>query len=77
MRDRGKVRGKALRELRDQVRVARMWVDAVCIDQDDLTEKGTYVAMEGKIYTYAGHTVIYLGARVRMTDHLLRNSKRF
>jgi hypothetical protein len=51
----------ALRDLRDPAGVLRLWADALCIDQSNNNEKGMQIAMMGKIYAAARHTVIYLG----------------
>jgi len=51
----------ALCDLRDESRALRLWVDALCIDQSDLGEKGIQVAMMGNIYAAADRTVIHLG----------------
>ena len=51
----------ALRGLRLQDRVRFLWVDAVCINQDDLAEKGRQVAMMGLIYKSARQVICWLG----------------
>ena len=38
-----------------------LWVDAICINQDDVTEKAKQVAIMGRIFMSASRTVIYLG----------------
>jgi hypothetical protein len=63
----------ALCDLRDESRVSRLWVDALCINQSDLGEKGTQVAMMGNIYVAADRTVIHLGRPDRTDDSVLRN----
>ncbi|KAN0108640.1 Heterokaryon incompatibility protein (HET) domain containing protein [Hyaloscypha variabilis] len=50
----------ALRDLRDQERISRLWIDAISINQNNDEEKGKQVASMGKIYAAAWHTVIYL-----------------
>ncbi|KAF8855643.1 HET-domain-containing protein, partial [Acephala macrosclerotiorum] len=52
----------ALRDLRDEKRVLRIWADALCINQQDLEERGTQVKLMGHIYSTAHHTVIHLGS---------------
>ncbi|KAF2830871.1 HET-domain-containing protein [Ophiobolus disseminans] len=51
----------ALRYLRlpDSPRV--LWIDAVCIDQSNLTEKGQEVGRMGQIYNKASRVVVWLG----------------
>ncbi|KAH7168341.1 heterokaryon incompatibility protein-domain-containing protein [Fusarium sp. MPI-SDFR-AT-0072] len=51
----------ALRDMRDKSRVCRIWADALCIDQSNNPEKGVQVALMGRIYSTAHHTVIHLG----------------
>jgi hypothetical protein len=51
----------ALRDLRDGARARRVWADAVCIDQLNVTERNHQVALMGRIYSTAQHTVIHLG----------------
>nr|RBR00943.1 hypothetical protein FVER53263_01624 [Fusarium verticillioides] len=51
----------ALRDMRDKGRVCRIWAHALCIDQSNNAEKGLQVALMGRIYSTAHHTVIHLG----------------
>ncbi|KAK4195558.1 heterokaryon incompatibility protein-domain-containing protein, partial [Triangularia verruculosa] len=39
----------------------RIWIDAVCINQDDLEERASQVKMMGDVYRKAAHTVVWLG----------------
>lgn len=39
----------------------RFWIDAVCINQHDEKEKGDQVAMMGRIFRCASHTIAWLG----------------
>ncbi|KAK0672168.1 heterokaryon incompatibility protein-domain-containing protein [Cercophora samala] len=39
----------------------RIWIDAVCINQDDLQERAFQVKMMGDVYRKAAHTIIWLG----------------
>jgi hypothetical protein len=52
----------ALRDLRDKTRVNRVWADALCIDQSNMSERGKQVSLMGQIYSCAQHTVIHLGS---------------
>ncbi|PCD21117.1 hypothetical protein AU210_016543 [Fusarium oxysporum f. sp. radicis-cucumerinum] len=71
---------KALENLRDHS-VSRaqifdqltltIWVDAVCINQDDLLERSQQVQMIGDIYSSARHVVIWLGDGDEHTDYAL------
>lgn len=49
----------ALRDLRHESRALLVW--AICINQRDDEEKLKQIAMMGRIYSPADHTVIYLG----------------
>lgn len=51
----------ALTDIRDASREIWIWADAVCIDQDNLAERGHQVGLMGDIYCSAGCTIIYLG----------------
>ncbi|KAH7324228.1 heterokaryon incompatibility protein-domain-containing protein [Stachybotrys elegans] len=48
--------------MRDPARPFRVWADALCINQADHAEKMRQVAMMGRIYASASHTVIHLGS---------------
>jgi hypothetical protein len=53
---------KALKQLRAEKKATKIWVDAICINQRDNTEKGRQVQMMGKIYKCANvRTVLWLG----------------
>jgi hypothetical protein len=51
----------ALRNLRRRDRSIRLWVDAVCIDQNNLLERNHQVQQMRDIFSAASETVIYLG----------------
>jgi len=38
-----------------------MWIDTICINQEDDTKKGRQVQSIAKIYTYANHVIVWLG----------------
>jgi hypothetical protein len=52
-----------LMHIRDPELTKVVWVDAVCINQNDMTERGAQVAMMGEIYNRAQSVLIWLGAR--------------
>ncbi|KAF5560725.1 beta transducin [Fusarium phyllophilum] len=67
--------GAALRDMRDKSRVCRIWADALCIDQSNNAEKGVQVALMGRIYSTAHHTVIHLGKSPPGYDKLCKDIK--
>ena len=38
-----------------------LWADSICINQEDLAEKGLQIALMGRIYAKAKRVLIYLG----------------
>lgn len=40
-----------------------VWIDAICIDQDNLEEKGVQVALMGDIYSKASDVIVWLGSK--------------
>ncbi|KAN0089922.1 HET domain containing protein [Hyaloscypha variabilis] len=51
----------ALQALRHRTDTKLVWVDAICIDQENSEEKGKQVALMGDIYKNAERTVAWLG----------------
>ncbi|KAF7528204.1 hypothetical protein G7054_g10234 [Neopestalotiopsis clavispora] len=51
----------AIRGLRHKNDVLKIWIDAICINQDDLTEREHQVSLMGSIYSLAGTVHIWLG----------------
>jgi Heterokaryon incompatibility protein (HET) len=51
----------ALRHLRRKDRLVRLWVDAICINQIDLTERNHQVYQMRAIFSSAEETIIFLG----------------
>ena len=52
---------RVLVDLRCRDKERRLWIDAVCINQADITERNAQVALMREIYKYASRTVVYLG----------------
>jgi len=46
------------------------WIDSICIDQQNLTEKSSQVSMMGEIYGSAAHVNFCLGQGNEETDLL-------
>lgn len=51
----------ALRHLRYQDRARLIWIDALCINQADITERNSEVQLMSRIYSTASAVVIWLG----------------
>ncbi|KAI5867932.1 heterokaryon incompatibility protein-domain-containing protein [Durotheca rogersii] len=51
----------ALRRLRNRRAERTVWIDALCINQDDSDEKGLQVAMMGEIYSRAARVLVWVG----------------
>ena len=51
----------ALRHLRHPSKRRSIWIDAICINQQDLDERNKQVAMMREIYTGASRVVVWLG----------------
>ncbi|EAW13708.1 HET domain-containing protein [Aspergillus clavatus NRRL 1] len=58
----------ALLHLRDPVIDRVMWIDAICINQDDLEERGSQVQLMARIYTKADRVVVWLGQAAEHSD---------
>jgi len=61
----------ALRHLRysDQSRI--MWIDAICIDQSNVVERGQQVAIMGDIYMLSVRVVVWLGPEENDSDNAM------
>lgn len=60
----------ALCELRKQG-FSRLWVDALCINQDDVEERGLQVPRRGTIYTRAKSVIAWLGKGTHETNYAM------
>ena len=59
---------EALSYLRNQHTTRTLWVDAVCINQSDTTEKGHQVQGMGWVYEHATQVIVWLGASFKGSD---------
>jgi hypothetical protein len=55
---------QALRNLRFPSRPRRLWVDAICIDQENFDERARQVGYMRLIYKHASSVVVWLGLKV-------------
>ena len=53
----------ALRHLRDPREPRILWIDAICINQEDLSERSVEVRNMGTIYSRARQVIVWLGAK--------------
>ncbi|KAK4167756.1 heterokaryon incompatibility protein-domain-containing protein [Cladorrhinum sp. PSN259] len=53
--------GDALLELRDRRRQRKLWVDAICINQQDAREKSSQIPLMSQIYRDATRVIVWLG----------------
>src|SRR4051812_20299048 len=51
----------ALAEFRRRQKLTPIWVDRICINQDDPDEKDQQISMMDKIYTSAQKVIVWLG----------------
>ncbi|KAK2589889.1 hypothetical protein QQS21_012429 [Conoideocrella luteorostrata] len=62
---------EALLQLRQSQRIQqgfKVWIDAICINQNDLEERGSQVGRMRDIYASAWHVVMWLGAEADNSD---------
>jgi len=52
----------ALKQIRLTDKVRRIWIDAVCINQDDFSERGQQVGIMSRIFRQSAGNLICLGA---------------
>ncbi|KAJ5651559.1 uncharacterized protein N7484_005282 [Penicillium longicatenatum] len=62
---------EALLHLRDSVIERVVWIDAICINQGDLKERGEQVQLMAKIYSNAARVVVWLGQASNHSDMTL------
>lgn len=61
----------ALRHFRKSGEVITLWIDQICINQEDNKEKGQQVAMMGSIYSSATQVLVWLGPAQDGSDELM------
>ena len=60
--------GKALRHLRRTDQPRTLWIDAICINQDDISERNSQVAVMTEVYRSAQRVVVWLGEEDESSD---------
>ena len=66
-----------LRYLRKPHRPCRLWVDGICINQQDADEKSLQVALMGDIFFSAVRVHVWLGEAYESDDEAIVSLKRF
>lgn len=62
---------EALQRIRSRSYTKCVWIDSVCVDQDNLQERGHQVQLMPSIYTRAKKTYVYVGPTTCKDDSLL------
>jgi Heterokaryon incompatibility protein (HET) len=62
----------ALRRMRRADHERVVWIDAICINQDDHDERGQQVSLMGLVYSSASGNLIHLGDCERTAERILR-----
>ena len=57
----------ALRYLRDPYRYRTLWIDAICINQDDVDERNDQIRQMRQIYNSANKVIVWIGEPARHT----------
>ncbi|KAF2107991.1 heterokaryon incompatibility protein-domain-containing protein, partial [Lophiotrema nucula] len=63
---------QALRRLRLERRVRYLWIDSICIDQDNHQERNHQVGLMGDVYRQARCVLVWLGKGNEETDAAVR-----
>jgi len=66
-----------LKALPDQSSQKRIWIDQICINQNDMEERGRQVSIMHRIYGQAGQTLIWLGRPNQNTSVCLDLLRKF
>lgn len=61
----------ALRHLRLETEPRELWIDAICIDQSNLKERGIQVQRMGEMYKRADRVVVWLGPAADDSKHAI------
>lgn len=63
---------RALHSIRHESKELPLWVDALCINQKNMKERGQQVRFMGSIYAAARNTIIYLGESDTESDRAIQ-----
>ena len=66
----------ALRQLRYPTRPRILWVDAICIDQDNIEERSRQVQYMRLVYKHATRVVVWLGAKTPGIEQAFDTARR-
>ncbi|KAG7286288.1 hypothetical protein NEMBOFW57_008596 [Staphylotrichum longicolle] len=66
---------EALRHIRQPSEAVRMWVDQICIDQDNIPEKNAQVSAMKDVYSSAGGVLIWLGPSTPHSDWFIERMR--
>ncbi|CZR67662.1 uncharacterized protein PAC_17561 [Phialocephala subalpina] len=66
---------EALQQIRSKDESRYLWIDAICIDQENLQERGHQVQQMGLIYQKAERVFIWLGQGTKETDLVMDSMK--
>jgi hypothetical protein len=61
----------ALRHLRQMQRRRTMWIDALCINQEDMSERNHQIQLMSSIYSMAHETIVWLGPSADGSDWVM------
>lgn len=66
-----------LRKIRSADETCAVWIDQICIDQDDEVEKGYQVKFMREIFEHAGHVIVWLGEESETDRFAFKNEQIF
>ncbi|KAF2135365.1 uncharacterized protein K452DRAFT_239048, partial [Aplosporella prunicola CBS 121167] len=58
----------ALHQIRRRDEEIKIWIDAICINQNDIPERNSQVEMMGQIYSAAKKVLVWLGPAAEDSD---------
>jgi len=61
---------EALAFVEKQCSTGYLWIDQICIDQDDMNERGHQVKLMGQIYTSCSRVLVWLGRMTKFDPEL-------